>query len=39
MDGFLILETRSTNCSELFQVANHSVVGLYSGHYDQVADG
>ena len=36
MDRFLDLETRSTNHSELFQVANYGVAGQYSCHYDQV---
>lgn len=36
MDHFLDLETRSTNHSELFQVANYGLAGQYSCHYDQV---
>ena len=36
MDYFLDLETRSTNHSELFQVANYGLAGQYSCHYDQV---
>ena len=35
MDDFLDLETRSTNHSELFQVANYGLAGQYSCHYDQ----
>jgi prolyl 4-hydroxylase len=36
MDYFLDLETRSTNHSELFQVANYGLAGQYQCHYDQV---
>ncbi len=36
MDQFLDLETRSTNHSELFQVANYGIAGQYQVHYDQV---
>lgn len=36
LDYFMDLETKSTNHSELYQVANYGLAGQYYAHYDQV---